>query len=174
MKYLIYIFIIAVIIAISIVIIALIIKKNKKEEENVLKYRKKYLLTKNEYSFLQKLKSVAKENNLNILCKIRLADLIEPLPNKNKSEWYTEFNKIKSKHIDFVLVTENMKVVMLIELEDSSHSKSDRIERDNFINSTLKQVGYNLICVYNNSEAVNIIESALINKEESHSPTGMA
>lgn len=148
-----------------------LLKKQKKEYN--LQYKKKYLLTKNEYSFFQKIKPIVKKYNLNVSCKVRLADLIEPDSNIKK-EWYAGFNKIKSKHIDFVLTNENMKVIMLIELEDSSHEKEERIERDKFVKSALENAGYKIISVYNNNEAVNLIESALNKKEESHSPAGMA
>ncbi|MGN0630254.1 MAG: DUF2726 domain-containing protein [Ruminococcus sp.] len=160
MKNIAYIVIIAAIALIPI-IKALNNKNGQKSDDNIVRYRKKYLLTKNEYSFFQKIKPVIKKHNLNILCKVRLADLIEPIPTVNKSEWYAGFNRIKSKHIDFVLVTENMQVVMLIELEDNSHLKEDRIKRDNFVISALKQVDYKLICVYNNDESVRIVDSAL-------------
>lgn len=160
MKNIAYIIIIAAIAIISL-IKAVKNKNGQKSDDNNFRYRKKYLLTKNEYSFFQKIKPVVKKHDLNILCKVRLADLIEPIPTGNKSEWYAGFNRIKSKHIDFVLVTENMQVVMLIELEDNSHLNEDRIKRDNFVISALKQVGYSLICVYNNNESVNIVDSAL-------------
>lgn len=108
-----------------------------------------------------KVKPIAEKHNLSILCKIRLADLIEPVPSADKSEWYSAFNKIKSKHIDFVLTTQNMNVLLLIELEDSSHEKAERIERDSFVKSAIESAGYKLICVYNNNDAVRVIEENL-------------
>jgi hypothetical protein len=142
------------------------LQKSKKSRKNSFpQYQKKYLLTKNEYSFFQKLKPLAKKNNLTILCKIRLADLIEPIASYDKKDWYAAFNKIKSKHIDFALVDENMHVVMLIELEDQSHLKSDRMERDEFVNAALTQAGYPLLCVYNNADAIPSIQTMLLKKD---------
>lgn len=166
MKYMMYLLIIALFAAISMIAIAYVIQLTRKSNSSTSEYKKKYLLTKNEYSFFQKLKPIAKSNELNVLCKIRLADLIEPVKKGDKKEWYSAFNKIKSKHIDFALVTENMQVELLIELMDNSHSKSNRAERDVFVNSALEQAGYTVVNVWNNNEAAGIIEAALHKEEE--------
>ena len=154
-----------IIVIIFLLLLATIIFSQKKKKTlNTLHYRKKYLLTKNEYSFFQMIKPVVQKKHLHILCKIRLADLIEPLPNSDRSEWFSDFNKIKSKHIDFALADDNMHIILLIELEDRSHEKTERIERDDFVSSVLIQVGYKLICVHNDSTAVKRIESELSNE----------
>ena len=96
-------------------------------------YQRKKILTKNEYYFYTKLKEVTNKYNLQILTKIRLADLIEVKPYSiNKNEWGTYFNKIKAKHIDFAIV-DDMKVLLIIELDDQSHNNIERIERDKFV-----------------------------------------
>lgn len=158
MKYIICIFVIAIII----VILAVIgMKLGNNQKQLVTTYRKKYLLTKNEYSFYQKIKPIIQESNLKVLCKIRLADLIEPEPNKNQKEWYTAFNRIKSKHIDFAIATEDMKVIALVELQDSTHQKSNRKERDEFVNTAVTSAGYTLISVYNNTDGLKQLENFL-------------
>lgn len=49
-------------------------------------------------------------------------------------EYYRYLNKIQSKHVDFLLCDrENIKPLLAIELDDSSHLHPSRIERDNFI-----------------------------------------
>lgn len=166
MKYMIWIFIIAILVAFALIALAYVIRSTQKSDNSTSEYKKKYLLTKNEYSFFQKLKPIAKSNELNVLCKIRLADLIEPVKKGDKKEWYSAFNKIKSKHIDFALVTENMQIELIIELMDNSHSKSNRAERDVFVNSALEQAGYTVVNVWNNNEAAGIIEAALHKEEE--------
>lgn len=134
---------------------------SKNNKKNNISYKKKYLLTKNEYNFFYKLKPIAEKYNLSILCKIRLADLIEPAYHADRHEWYAAFNKIKSKHIDFVLTTQNMNVLLLIELEDSSHDKAERIERDNFVKSAIESADLKLLCVYNNNDAIKIVDEKL-------------
>lgn len=158
MKYIIFIFIVAVII---VILAAIGMKIGNAPKQTIAAYRKKYLLTKNEYSFYQKIKPIIQEKNLRVLCKIRLADLIEPEPNKNQKEWYAAFNRIKSKHIDFAIATENMKVIVLVELQDNTHQKSDRKERDEFVNTAVTRAGYILLSVYNNADGLKQLEDFL-------------
>ena len=158
MKYIIFIFIVAVII---VILAAIGMKIGNAPKQTIAAYRKKYLLTKNEYSFYQKIKPIIQEKNLKVLCKIRLADLIEPEPNKNQKEWYAAFNRIKSKHIDFAIATDDMKVIALIELQDGTHQKSDRKERDEFLNDAVTGAGYVLLPVYNNADGIKQIEAFL-------------
>ncbi len=161
MKYIIFIFIVAVII---VILAAIGMKIGNAPKQTIAAYRKKYLLTKNEYSFYQKIKPIIQEKNLRVLCKIRLADLIEPEPNKNQKEWYAAFNRIKSKHIDFAIATENMKVIVLVELQDNTHQKSDRKERDEFVNTAVTRAGYILLSVYNNADGLKQLEESLKNQ----------
>ncbi|MBR6966927.1 MAG: DUF2726 domain-containing protein [Ruminococcus sp.] len=118
------------------------------------------MLTKNEYYFYNKLKEIAGPLNLQILAKIRLADLIEVDTNQAGKEWAKYFAKIKSKHIDFVIV-DNMKVIILLELDDSSHQKDDRKERDSFVNNALSKAGYTIIWTNGN---MDLIKKALFDK----------
>ena len=120
--------------------------------EQNLPYRKKYLLTKNEWSFYKTLKPISDELGLTVLSKIRVADLVEPIPTRNQSEWQKYFNKINRKHIDFVLAKpENLQIVLLIELDDNSHDVK-QVERDKFIDELYKQTGYKFIRVRGTGE----------------------
>ena len=110
-------------------------------------YHKVDLLTKNEYQFYQSLKKYVYPHGLQILAKIRLADLVNVNSNLSKSDWASAFSKIKSKHIDFA-IARDMNVLAVIELDDSSHYRADRIQRDNFVNSILTQNGYKVIRTY--------------------------
>ncbi len=135
------------------------IPKNLNPENNG-KYILKELLTPNEKSFYNEIKEYMYERGLHIITKIRLADLIEPKISQyqNKSEWQKDFNKICSKHIDFAIVNNNMQILFLIELDDSTHSYNDRKERDNFVNIALVNAGYRLLRVYNNNQGItNVI-----------------
>lgn len=78
-------------------------------------------------------------SNISIMCKVRLADIISPIE-KGKSR-YGAFNKVKSKHIDFVLIDSNTsEIKALIELNGSSHQIQNRINRDNFVRKLSKSV----------------------------------
>lgn len=123
------------------------------------KYIIRKLLTENEQDFYNKIKGYVYSQELHIITKIRLADLIEPKVNqyKNKSEWQTSFNKISAKHIDFAIINDNMEILFLIELDDITHNYYDRQERDEFVNISLVNAGYTLLRVYNNDEGVSNI-----------------
>lgn len=136
------------------------IQEKKWNNAEYLPYVKKYLLTKNEYYFYGKLKSVAEKYDLQILTKVRLADLIETEKGLSYKEKGKYFNRIKAKHIDFILV-DNMKVVLLIELDDSSHRQPERIERDYFLNAVMQKVGYNFIRTYGDTECIEYYLSQL-------------
>lgn len=110
-------------------------------------YHRAELLTKNERLFYERLRQRINPNELQILAKIRLADLIEVNQNQTKAEWGKAFNRIKSKHVDFA-IAKNMNVMIIIELDDNSHYKSDRKERDNFVDEILLNAGYKVVRTY--------------------------
>lgn len=113
-------------------------------DNQYLPYKPKYLLTKNELNFYQELNKIAKEKNLVVLSKIRMADLVEVEP-IDKYKWEIYFNRISRKHIDFALArTENLKIELLIELDDYTHNES-QYERDRFIEAVYKKTGYKLL-----------------------------
>lgn len=118
-------------------------------------YQKRILLTKNEHNFYQRLKPLVDEYGLHIIVKTRLADLIEVKPLDDKSKWAECFNKIKSKHIDFVITEpDEMTAECLIELQDSSHDEPDRIERDKFVKSVCDGTGLPIIMTYGETDEI--------------------
>ena len=120
------------------------INKNKKEikEENYTSQfiKKDYLMTTEELKFYKLLKSITDKYNLNIFSQVSLYAII-----RNKE--YKDFNKIKSKSIDFVITDSNCKIKLCIELDDKTHVTEKRQVRDNFINELFKQVNIKLIRV---------------------------
>lgn len=127
-------------------------------------YQAVSLLTEREYNFFKVLRVIAERNNLNVLMKIRLADLVKVKDSIPKSEFYKYFNKISAKHIDFALIN-GTKVVVLIELDDSTHSRANRIERDNFVNETVTKCGYKIIHTYGDTKQ---IEDAILQYKKSN------
>ena len=108
-------------------------------------YVRKNLMTKNEWSFYKQLKPVADDLNLSILCKTRVADLVDIEKDLTKSEWQTAFNRINKKHIDFILCKpENLYSVLLIELDGSTHDTDKGKKRDEFMDKVLDKAGYKL------------------------------
>ncbi len=123
-------------------------------------YKKKLLLTKNEWAFYKSLKPVADELGYSVLAKIRVADLVE-VTSKDRSEWQTYFNKINKKHVDFILAKpENLQIVLLIELDDNSHNVAQQ-QRDEFVDALYNQTGYKLLRTRGSSELKEKIENIL-------------
>lgn len=128
-------------------------KKKSQSDDTYLPYHKTYLLTKREYNFYNKLKPIADKYDLQILAKIRLADLVSVDDDIDNKYFEAYFSKIKSKHIDFA-IADNMKIVTLLELDDSTHKQTDRIERDEFVDSVVKKCGYNIIHTYSGLKSI--------------------
>ena len=163
-----------VIIVVLLVVVAYLQIKSKKpqakaetaEPEATIKdieklpYKKKLLLTKNEWSFYKALKPAADELGYTVLAKIRVADLVE-VAVSDRSEWQKYFNKINKKHIDFALAKpENLQIVLLIELDDNSHNDEQK-KRDEFIEALYKQTGYKLLRTKGTGNLKEAIEAAL-------------
>ena len=91
------------------------------------------LVTKTELRFYKALVK-AVQDDWEIFAMVRIADLLRvEKGNKNHRKW---LNKILAKHIDFVLVHPGTLVPQVcIELDDPSHNRADRIERDIFVNA---------------------------------------
>lgn len=123
-------------------------------------YIKRQLLTNNEYKFYCNLVRIADKYNLSVLLKMRLADIIEVDKRRiTRQDYMKYFGKIKSKHIDFVLAHKyTMQLVAAIELDDISHEKQERIERDAFVNNALTAAGIDFIRCYN----INNLEPLII------------
>lgn len=160
----------ALIFVIIILSLELIInKKNslnykKLQENNINNYtkqyeKKEYLLTQKELKFYRLLKSITNKYYLNLFTQVALYEII-------KSKNITDFNKIKSKTIDFVITDNNCQIKLCIELDDSTHINEKRQERDKFINDLFKQLDIKLLRIpeqnyYNLNELENKIKESL-------------
>ena len=106
-------------------------------------YQNKNVFTEREKFAFAQLKSIVERHGYSVLDKVRLFDLIEPsfLTDNKKVAQY----KIQSKHVDFVLCNTELKAQHVIELDDATHDRPDRIERDRFVDSALEMAGYNVL-----------------------------
>ena len=139
------------------------------EDIEKLPYRRKFLLTKNEYWFYKSLKEITDKYDFAVLAKIRFADLVEVSAEADKKEYMKYFGKIKSKHIDFILCKkDNLYPELLIELNDSSHNTEDRIKRDEFIKKIAEKVGYKMVFVDGTQNLEETIIKALEIKSENN------
>ena len=103
------------------------------------------LFTAAELAFYDKLKT-AIGDSYQIFGKVRLADVIEPKKGLGKSTRQCALDGIASKNLDFVLTLPgSLNIACVIELDNSSHRKPDRVERDDFVESALARADVPLI-----------------------------
>lgn len=95
-----------------------------------------------EFSFYKILSSLGGAR-LTVQSKVRLADVFfVSRPNENM----TYFSKIAQKHIDFLVCDSvTMKPLLGIELDDSSHNRDDRQERDGYVDRVFEAAGLPLL-----------------------------
>jgi len=105
------------------------------------------LLTKSELRFYSVFRKVLPDGYM-ICPKVRMEDIIQVkggLANKDRMSWR---GRIKSRHLDFVVCsTSDARIFFCIELDDSSHNRSDRQERDIFVNKAMQDAGVPLLRV---------------------------
>ena len=135
-KYLVLIIIVALIIIFGFI-------DNLVKEPEIFPYQKrKYFLTPTEKMFFEVLLQII-NNQYFIFPQIPMSSVIEVASGYH---WRTYFNKIIRKSFDFVIFDkQNLNVLLVIELDDRSHERPDRIKRDRFVNESLKVVGLEIL-----------------------------
>ena len=140
----------------------------KRGHAGALPYRRRdYLLTAAERSFYEVLCNVT-ESELHVFPKVRLADLVW-MP-KGTANRQAHFNRIQSKHVDFVLCDrEKLAPVLVIELDDASHEEASRRDRDTFVDTALIAAGLPILHIpakraYVPADLAALIEQKLAGK----------
>lgn len=78
--------------------------------------------------------------------KVRLADIIEVKGARDRSRRRSAFNRISSKHVDFVLTDpEDLSIVGAVELDDRSHQRKASRQRDQFVDRACQVAGIPLV-----------------------------
>ena len=132
--------------AVLVLVIVIIICRSRRKDP--YPYERRPLLSQNEQTLYTVLKKVADKEGLMILIKMRLADIMAV--RADARDYMEAFNKIKAKHTDFILVDPyTMDVVAGVELDDPSHLKKDREERDIFVDGAYRACGIPLLHVWN-------------------------
>lgn len=144
--------------------VALVIKfisNNSDEKEEVKKKplykynRKDFLITRPEHEFFDILIEIL-GNKYHVFTQVHLPTILE---HKIKGQtWKAAFSHINGKSVDFVICDKlYIKPLLAIELDDKSHDRLDRIERDSEVERMLQEAGMPLLRFGNNG---------LFNKEE--------
>jgi hypothetical protein len=100
-----------------------------------------------------------------IFPKVRIGDLLSVADGtQNALGW---FARVSQKHVDFILADrKSVKPILVIELDDSSHQRPDRIERDEFVDSAFNAAGLGMLRIpaameYDANEVARRLKSAL-------------
>lgn len=142
------------------ILIYLIIQKNQKNKNieiesinsptainNISAYytTKNFIMTKTEQIFYTQLEKKINEKDLKykIFPQVNLESIVQ-----TKNQNYKYRNKIKSKSIDYTIVSEDtFKIICCIELDDNTHYMQERIQRDKFVNELFDGVQIKLLRV---------------------------
>lgn len=131
-----------VLIVIVLIVVVLVVTKGglsvaTKQENEVSFVARPELFSAAERSFYGVLEQ-ALGGEYRIFGKVRLGDLVEPAKGLTKSQSTTARNRLNQKHVDFVLCRpDTLAVVVVIELDDATHGRKDRSERDDFVDKVL-------------------------------------
>lgn len=164
---LISIFILAGLAILFFLVVDIFLKKNKTQTEEVklqdYPYTAKWnFMTPSELKFFKMLEQVV-EDKYYIVPQVNLSNLLY------LAKWQQNYNsyrsKIDKKSIDFVLFTKDeYKFHLAVELDDPTHEREDRIQRDEFVNEAMKKAGLRLIrCKLMNGYDKEYIELLKIN-----------
>lgn len=130
---------------------------NKKAAVKKLPYhQRENFLSPAELSFYKVLQETVKHKAI-LTVKVNLSDIIK-VKSKDNSVFRTYTNKIDRKHVDYLLCDPvTMCPLVALELDDKSHQRKDRQERDKFVNEVFSTAGLPLLHIpaqraYNTTE----------------------
>lgn len=138
-----------------IVLIFLVLQSNKgsrrretssRESEDLPYVLKRYLMSRAERSFFVVLEQVTDSSKYYIFPQVSLGNLITV--EKGTVSYQAFHNKVDRKSDDFVLFERStISPVLAVELDDASHDRDDRQERDAFVDQVLAKAGLPLLHV---------------------------
>lgn len=121
-------------------LLAKLFAASRPHAEPTLPYaRKKFLVSAAERAFLAVLEDCLPPNT-RVFCQVPLINLLYiPRGTPERQKWH---NKYDRKTVDFVLCSaDKLQPLLVIELDDKSHQRPDRIERDRFVEQALEAAG---------------------------------
>lgn len=139
-------FIVVLFVAIA-AVVKVALKQRAQEPQGCPYEKERVFFSPAERSFLGVLEQ-AVNGRYRFMGKVRLADIIKVKGGMNKSAWQNAFNRIQSKHVDIVACDPaTLNVQFVIELDDSTHAKSQRQNRDQFVDNALHAAGVPIVHV---------------------------
>lgn len=104
---------------------------------------KQFIMTRNESEFFNLLNEIL-QDKYNVFPQIHLSAILdEKIKGQN---WKGALSSIDRKSVDFVICDkQNQKILVAIELDDSTHERPDRVIRDEKVESILEKAGIKLL-----------------------------
>ena len=164
MSNLFYLIILAAVVALLVI---LRMPKRQTEPQPFPYQSREFLLSPAERSFLGVLDQALANAAYRVFVKVRLADVVEVDKGLQRSAWQSAFNSISRKHVDFVICrSDDMGIVGAIELDDESHEKGKRKDRDAVVEKILEAADIPLLRVkaatgYAPSELRRLLETEM-------------
>lgn len=150
-----YLLILVVLVALMAIANALLVKKGAAS----LPYEAQdALFTPAELAFLHVLQQAVRDE-YRIFGKVRLADVVKVKRGLDRSRYQSAFNRIQSKHLDFVVCrADDLSVAFVVELDDRSHRRKSAQKRDEVKNQALSAANVPLFrfCVQRNYDISTI------------------
>lgn len=143
------------------------LSKFYRAQPQLLPYIAVPLLTDAERRFFQVLED-ALPSDCYLLAQVRLANLVHVKP--GSGPFWKNFSPIGMKCVDFVIVRHStMKPLLAVELDDRTHNKTERRQRDHFVDQVLTAVDIPVLhwpvsASYDQTELYQAISSNLSGK----------
>ena len=135
----------AIVLIVLVVLLAVKRKQSHSGEAGASYIRTPALFTPAERSFLGVL-DLAAGSDFRVFGKVRVGDVLAPRTGQDRSAHQTALNRINRKHFDFILCRpDDLTVLCAIELNDASHQRKDRQERDELLDKACRAAGLPLI-----------------------------
>lgn len=124
-----------------------LIPPTRKQPDTFPYQKESALFTPAERSFLGVLEQALGEQ-YRVMGKVRLADVLKVRPGLNGAVWQSAFNRIQSKHLDFIVCSaKDLTIQCAVELDDQSHDRAKRQARDGFVDQALQAAGVPIVHV---------------------------
>lgn len=124
----------------------------KVHTNEILPYAKREILTNTEWKFWAVLDTKCEPYKIIICPKVRMEDFLTITANYKQRKIYEAYrNKIKSRHIDFILCNRNMRILAGIELDDKTHLTKEAQKADEMKNAVFNSIGIPLYRIKTNS-----------------------
>lgn len=139
-------------------------EKVEKEKPKYKYKQKDFLITRAEHEFFDILIEILSDQ-YHVFTQVHLPTILEhKVVGQN---WKGAFSHINGKSVDFVICDKTyIKPLLAIELDDNSHERPDRIERDSEVERMLQDAGMPLLriqnkCSFNKEEIKSLISEKM-------------